>query len=365
MAHNTRIRFPGTWTPLSVLYAAELERLDAAQFAAIDGDAGGTWAPSDPVIVGGDGVHVTGTLTADDLAGHIKASKQLIVDPDGQIQVGAGTSGHLCSIVFKNYSFTGWDSGASAVWASGSAGIVQSGAGFTFASGATLTLSSGSNITVAGSSTFSSGSSLAQNSGALWALSGTSTLEAGAFFTVKPDGEFRVDGSGGHPGILRLKANSQTLVESGGAIIVESGGTVQFQSGGTVSGTVTRTGSELRSGSGAWTADRPAANGPNADATITATARGTTFVPNLTADRNWTLADPGTSGEVEHTVIQGGSPGFKLNIFDSDGVSQIGEFDTGTSVRRSITFAWTGSVWVAKTWASYTAGGGNSWITFT
>jgi hypothetical protein len=54
MAHRTRIRPSiGFWSPGSAVTYAEYEALDAAQFAAVDGDAGGLWLPSAKIILGG------------------------------------------------------------------------------------------------------------------------------------------------------------------------------------------------------------------------------------------------------------------------------------------------------------------------
>jgi hypothetical protein len=43
----------GSWANLSVMEAHEAAAFDLAQFSAIDGDAGGTWAPASLIILGG------------------------------------------------------------------------------------------------------------------------------------------------------------------------------------------------------------------------------------------------------------------------------------------------------------------------
>ncbi len=53
MSHGTRSRPFGFWILGSTIDPAELEAFDASQFVAINGDAGGTWAPSTPIILGG------------------------------------------------------------------------------------------------------------------------------------------------------------------------------------------------------------------------------------------------------------------------------------------------------------------------
>lgn len=54
MAHNSLIRI--AWNVLTDLHASEMAAFDAAQFASISGDAGGTWAPSSVIIIGGAGL---------------------------------------------------------------------------------------------------------------------------------------------------------------------------------------------------------------------------------------------------------------------------------------------------------------------
>ena len=56
MAHRFRLRPQGFWTLTSVVDPTEFEAFDAAQFSAIDGDAGGVWAPAQPIVIGASGV---------------------------------------------------------------------------------------------------------------------------------------------------------------------------------------------------------------------------------------------------------------------------------------------------------------------
>lgn len=62
MAHNTRIR-PNlaAWALNSAVLSAEYDALDAAQFADINGDAGGIWLPAAPIVIGGAGIQTVGT----------------------------------------------------------------------------------------------------------------------------------------------------------------------------------------------------------------------------------------------------------------------------------------------------------------
>jgi len=62
MAHRVHIRAgvgSGAWSNGYVL-GTEFEKFDAAQFSSIDGDAGGSWAPSSVILIGGRGLTVSG-----------------------------------------------------------------------------------------------------------------------------------------------------------------------------------------------------------------------------------------------------------------------------------------------------------------
>lgn len=54
MAHRTRIRpNMAAWANNSAILQSEIEAIDAAQFSAIDGDAGGIWSPSSKILLAG------------------------------------------------------------------------------------------------------------------------------------------------------------------------------------------------------------------------------------------------------------------------------------------------------------------------
>lgn len=67
MAHNTRIRSGGLWITGSTITQDELEQLDQAQYEAINGDDGGTWAPAAVITIGGSGVTITGPAQLSDV----------------------------------------------------------------------------------------------------------------------------------------------------------------------------------------------------------------------------------------------------------------------------------------------------------
>src|SRR6185312_10996074 len=85
MSHNTRIRLPGSWVDGSVVYGHELEQADQAQYLALS-EAGGTWAMASNVTIGGVGSafwHFTLPVVADDISGHVVATKTLYIDVNG------------------------------------------------------------------------------------------------------------------------------------------------------------------------------------------------------------------------------------------------------------------------------------------
>lgn len=67
MSHFALTR--STWVSGTALFAAELASIDSKTFKAINGDEGGTWAPSSPIVVGGAGMTITmvGASTAEGL----------------------------------------------------------------------------------------------------------------------------------------------------------------------------------------------------------------------------------------------------------------------------------------------------------
>jgi len=67
MSHGTRIRPDvAAWAVGTVVDPAEFDALDEGQFVSINGDDGGTWAPSAAISIGGSGLELTG-------AGHLVA----------------------------------------------------------------------------------------------------------------------------------------------------------------------------------------------------------------------------------------------------------------------------------------------------
>lgn len=63
MSHFAYTRAGGIWNIGTSLLAAEMASIDAKTFASLNGDAGGTWAPSAVITIGGQGLSVPANVT--------------------------------------------------------------------------------------------------------------------------------------------------------------------------------------------------------------------------------------------------------------------------------------------------------------
>jgi hypothetical protein len=135
--HFVRVRASGFWTLLSVVDPAEFELLDEQLSMAINGDEGGSWAPSAPIIIGGDGLEVTGPFEAADAV-------SVVVTSSLTIALGAQLTLVGNQVV---------SSAAIVQWSSGSFLNVSSGATFSMAGTATIsgTFTVSSNVILSGS----------------------------------------------------------------------------------------------------------------------------------------------------------------------------------------------------------------------
>lgn len=150
-----RIRAPGTWILGSVLQPGEEELFDDHQANAIDGRDGGAYAPSAVLTIGGSGMHVTATLTADDLRAHVNDGQTLVIDPGGAIQVeAAGADIGVINVLDGARILVNADSGAGgALLVCDGDAYFNNGATVEIRSGAALDVKSGSATTIAGALT--------------------------------------------------------------------------------------------------------------------------------------------------------------------------------------------------------------------
>jgi hypothetical protein len=202
--------YPVGWvSPVPAGYApgeTEYELLWDQLYGSINGDTGGTWAPTDFVRVGGSGFSFAGTghevassarITIQTL-GEIRTANGGLIRLDGSgsnidlkvssnipiIEVGStgridlllgGALDAYGTVTFKNTSGPG-----AAVWQNNTTATFQSGAVATFANGAELELASGSTVDLSGQMTVgSSGGITIASSGAIVGQSGSSVALSG------------------------------------------------------------------------------------------------------------------------------------------------------------------------------------------
>lgn len=83
MSHNEWVRPGGVWSNPLVPAPRDLQRLDVAQLQGLNGDAGGTWNPVNPIVIGGSGLQTAGPLHT--MTGGVTTSR------GGRIMMGAST----------------------------------------------------------------------------------------------------------------------------------------------------------------------------------------------------------------------------------------------------------------------------------
>lgn len=212
MSHNARVRADATaWEAAIPLEPSELDALDEGQFAAINGDDGGSWAPADPIIIGGAGIEFTGAvpvgedLTVDgDIT--IASGGTITVESGGDINVESG--GAINSAGNVNIDSGGRiivNSGGQINELTGAAHTHSSGSTESHASGSTDTYESGSEleldgtVTVSASATIDEESLAVVNEGATYTQTGPRYLSGAGRIQQRvalgPDAGANYDGS--------------------------------------------------------------------------------------------------------------------------------------------------------------------------
>lgn len=228
-----RLRAPGLWVTGSVLSAAELETLDDHQSKAIDGYAGGTWAPTSEIVLGGAGLHVTGLLKA----------RQTTIEDGYNVTFGIGTTFN--------------DNGTANFFGPTNIKV-----------GATATIDG--TLAVPGSATFSGGvgftNAAVVTDRAEWNRYGTENWQAG--------------------GVVNYLAFAGAEFKSNSLLYIDSGVDYQQRADNQ------RTGADLPSGNGAYRGLRTVTL-TDASAPIYPEHHDIVFVPTgLTATRTYTIQDP-------------------------------------------------------------------------
>jgi hypothetical protein len=117
MSHNARIR--ASWPLFTLLTSAYMELFDQRQFESVNGDAGGTWAPSARIVIGGLGIWVTGLAQLDNADIQIGTGKKLRVLSGATFITDAGSTTTLNGAGTLNATWTMSGTGRLIVLANG------------------------------------------------------------------------------------------------------------------------------------------------------------------------------------------------------------------------------------------------------
>jgi hypothetical protein len=196
-----------------------LEQLDQYSFQSINGDLGGTWAPSSPIIIGGAGLTLTATLTA----AHIDCSAGIHVSAGAVTFDGSsGVSIANQNLILQSTCFAQLLGGAE--FKGGGNYAIRAGSTFQIDSGATVNIAAGATVNIA---------ALANFTGNIQATTGTfsgavvvnGTLDVTASATQSVEGVLSLF-SQGHinfrPLLTAINSNDVKGVNDGDGVIVLS-----------------------------------------------------------------------------------------------------------------------------------------------
>jgi hypothetical protein len=272
----------------------------AQVYKSINGDEGGTWAPSAFITVGGSGFEFTGT-------GHsLAASARLTVQSTGELRVANGglikldgnigdirleVSSNVATLTSQAASVVNLDGTTSiqgdVTWDSGGPGTCtfENGCSLSFQSGSTVTCQSGSTVT------FQSGATLTGNNSSTGTWNGTWTC--GSTLAVTGVATFS----------STVNCNSALVC----ATTIAVTGAATLSSTLTVAGALTANGAATfnalfkRSGTAAYEELRTGA-GPDSSSAIDVTDYDVWTAP-ITANRTWTLNDGPAGKSVKATFV--------------------------------------------------------------
>jgi hypothetical protein len=378
MPHNDYLKPGGVWGLFSVFTSAIAAQMDQYLFQSINGDLGGTWAPSSFITIGGSGLQVFGPFTATDAQITIPSGKTIVVQTGGTCVMNPGSTFSMNAamnvgplggnIFFHGGSVMQFYDLSGIILNPGTSILAAPGSGIAIASGAQFNAVSGSGVLLAGSTTFPSGASVDQQSGALWNMNGTSSV--GGFFTIGATGVLTfVAGSTitGTTNAITWQISGVTTVKGISVFVPAqwtfdvwswlqvkglahffSGAIIQYDSGTTVQGTITRTASEKRTGSGAYNDERDAFNVPDANVAIDGSAHDVVIFPAaMAATRNYPMVDPaGKVLKVVMTRVIVGSQAHTANVQWPPGTTIL-SFPNGTDTRGAAILQSDGTDWFA------------------
>lgn len=320
----TRARLAGLWILGSVISPAELEHLDDYSLA-IDGDAGGTYAPTTAIVIGGSGVtlsganhHVSGTLTVDSLAViSVASGGSITVTSGGLAKILAGGELDVYgTLTLKNTSGPG-------------SIVAENNTTITLASGAALTASSGSTVNLTGTTNVRGAAVIKASGGP-----GTYTLEATCT-------EY-------------LSGETQHLATATDVYLAGSASSGSHED----NRTITRQGLTTLSGSSARTAYRANAAAPDSDSDMTVAYDRYSLPTTQAADRVYTVRHTGTvPTTAQRIIISRMNPStpsaFKAEIKREDGTVI---FTFYASREGFVWLEWNGLAWVPIMSSQYATG---------
>lgn len=364
MAHFSRIRAIGLWLLNSVWQPAEAEQADTNIAASVNGDGGGTWAPTSTIVFGGQGfsVGVHGVSSAP-MKGWWTVATTVQIDGAGGLSFGADAAhpvpfgGYLTGTpqqliysggppIFTTGLVVG-QSAAGDLILDGTAGhnarlIVQGANGSaTFAATTAWFLSTAlAQITSTGVLTVNDGGSISVGSGGAGA---SVVIQAASVVTVVNGGFLNVAGklNIGGTGAIELANGSGATFDSGATLVMAAGSVTSDASART------RSGKETLSGAGARTAHRRSGAGFGAQ-TVDVSADIWLIPPTPGVDGIYTLRSTSapipTQGEVITCVRHGASDAHTALFRREDGTTLLA-FAISTTHTVSADFEFDGVNW--------------------
>lgn len=220
---------PANWGVGEKLTSAQMNTSDAYWPDVIDGAAGGTWNPTNPIVIGGDGIHVTGLAN---LEGEVSigdnAGSQLTIYADTFVNRDIAFIAGMTATFNGTAAFTDdlVMTGAGSFDLFSGSVIVTSAGGLVMGGGVDITMSAAANILL------SATSAIDVNSGSI-IISGATGLAVGGGVTAQFDGNTNI----GATGVVTFDSGSDLdgSVELGltctGALSFASGATVAIAAG--------------------------------------------------------------------------------------------------------------------------------------
>lgn len=223
MAHFDYIKPGGTWSLFSLLSSSIMQLIDRTLYKCINGDDGGTWAPTSPIIIGGEGEQVFGHFVATDADITIELNRTLTI------------VGSLLSLQGSTSTFNG--------------DLIANRFRGTIPSGFTLNVANGGTISFSGPTAMLQllNDATARFEGAVYfrstvtwqtGYSASALFEAGTSLTINPNASIELSGTSGNLAHLNVNAYGVVDVKATGQLVTRSGSQVTIASGTVVSASV-------------------------------------------------------------------------------------------------------------------------------